>query len=410
MLRTLFPRNHAVYEGSRFGRELAAFGTWLLTAGYSRENTCHHLRRLRQSLESAANIDPDTPLSAGQLRGAFVGNCTTHRCTALYRGTQHAYERFLADQDRLLTDHAENDPRIPLLDQYRLHLTELRGFASCTIQAHVATVWEFLGGVLRSQQRLCDLTRAHVEQYLLSKSKAVSRQSFQHNVAHLRSFLRFVFARGLIPARLDVIDTPRTYRDELPPRALPWPLVMRLLRSIDRSSKAGWRDFAILHLMAHYGLRPSEIVAVRLDSIDWHEKTLRVEQRKTRSTLVLPLADRTLALLRRYIRQERSHSGHPHLFVRVRRPSGSLKHTAVCDIFQKRAREAGIPSGYSSYSLRHAFAMRLLTRGVGLKTIGDLLGHRSFESTCVYLRLDTEALRTVALPLPRAARAQGGRS
>jgi integrase/recombinase XerD len=81
----------------------------------------------------------------------------------------------------------------------------------------------------------------------------------------------------------------------------------------------------------------------------------------------------------------------------------------VCDIFQKRVREAGLPSGYSSYSLRHAFAMRLLTRGVGLKMIGDLLGHRSFESTCVYLRLDTEALRMVALPLPRAARAQGGR-
>jgi integrase/recombinase XerD len=54
-----------------------------------------------------------------------------------------------------------------------------------------------------------------------------------------------------------------TYRDELPPRALPWPRVLRLLRSIDRTSPAGWRDLCSLHLIAYYGLRPSEVVALR---------------------------------------------------------------------------------------------------------------------------------------------------
>ena len=47
--------------------------------------------------------------------------------------------------------------------------------------------------------------------------------------------------------------------------------------------------------------------------------------------------------------------------------------------------------------------MRLLERGVGIKAIGDVLGHRGLESTCVYLRLQLDALRDVALPLPRAA-------
>jgi site-specific recombinase XerD len=45
--------------------------------------------------------------------------------------------------------------------------------------------------------------------------------------------------------------------------------------------------------------------------------------------------------------------------------------------------------------------MRLLQRGVGVKAIGDLLGHHTLESTCVYLRLDISSLRDVALPLPR---------
>ena len=56
------------------------------------------------------------------------------------------------------------------------------------------------------------------------------------------------------------------------------------------------------------------------------------------------------------------------------------------------------PMGSSAYSLRHAFAMRLLNRGVGVKAIGDLLGHRSLESTCVYLRLQTEVLREGNVP------------
>src|SRR5690242_12140441 len=56
--------------------------------------------------------------------------------------------------------------------------------------------------------------------------------------------------------------------------------------------------------------------------------------------------------------------------------------------------------GASPYSLRHALAMRLLRRGVGVKAIGDLLGHHSLDSTCAYLRIDIDMLRTVALPVP----------
>lgn len=178
-----------------------------------------------------------------------------------------------------------------------------------------------------------------------------------------------------------------------------------LLRSIDRSSRSGWRDYTMLHLLAHYGLRPSEVVALRLDSIDWNEKTLAVEQRKTRSALVLPLAEQTLLILRRYLAHGRPHSTHPDLFLRARCPAGALKRTAVTDIFNKRAEQSGLLiEGYSAYSLRHAFAMRLLSRGVGLKAIGDLLGHRSLSSTCLYLRLEMDMLRDVALPVPASVR------
>jgi integrase len=199
------------------------------------------------------------------------------------------------------------------------------------------------------------------------------------------------------------------YRDELPPRALPWRIVTGLLRSIDRSTATGWRDYTILHLMSHYGLRPSEVVSLRLDAIDWQARTLRVQQCKTRSVLTLPMDARTLRIIKRYLFEGRPGSDRPELFLRARGPAGPMKHYAVCNIYQTRAARSGLDlQGTSAYSLRHSFAMRLLDLGVGIKAIGDVLGHRGLESTCVYLRLQLDALRDVALSLPRIAVAKTG--
>jgi site-specific recombinase XerD len=270
------------------------------------------------------------------------------------------------------------------LTTYRQHLADLRGLSSSTIEQHLATVAEYLSQAVAPGSRAKDLSAESVEGFVGATGHRVSRQTLQHIVARLRAFLRYCYDHGVVRRRLDEIDTPRAYRDELPPRAVDWALVQRLLDSVDVSSRAGWRDLAMLHLMAHYGLRPSEVVALTIDSIDWHARTLQVAQRKTRSTLVLPLTDRTVTVLRRYLRQGRAPSCRRELFLRVRAPAGPLQHYAAGETFMRRAQKSGLPlQGYSAYSLRHAFAMRLLNRGVGIKAIGDLLGHRTLESTCV---------------------------
>lgn len=400
MLRTLFPKHHRRYEESCCARELDDFGAWLTTSGYSRENICGHLRRLRSVLERAGEAGAGTSYADRRLGELFWLRDAPPATAVNYRATRRAYRRFLVSHGRFDAEPV-GGPHERLVEEYTEFLREVRGFAPSTTASHRSTVIEFLTHAAESTHVIDALSATHVERYLSMKAAEVTRQTLQHTVAHLRAFLRYGFERGLIRERLDRIDTPRTYRGEQPPRAMPWPLVLRLLRSIDRTSKAGWRDYAILHLMAYYGLRPSGVVALELDSVDFEEQTLRVEQRKTASELLLPLAAPTLRALRRYLQRGRPECVHRNLFLRVRRPSGALKNTAVCDLFTKRVRQCGLPvENYSAYSLRHAFAMRLLERGVGVKAIGDLLGHRSLESTCVYLRLDMKALRAVALPVP----------
>ena len=90
--------------------------------------------------------------------------------------------------------------------------------------------------------------------------------------------------------------------------------------------------------------------------------------------------------------------------MRMRAPVGVLKPTAVTEAFQGLVRSSGFDIPYQGpHCLRHSYALHLLKSGTPLKTIGDILGHRTAESTSMYLRLATDDLREVALPVPGRA-------
>lgn len=404
ILKQLFPRRSSRYLNSPAVFWLNSFAEWLIAQGYAHTPAQMHVYRLKRTLEDTECVSSDGHWKADEISEHFA-SCSKNMSRGqqvLYSGTRAAFLRFLESKG-LLVKTDKTTPLGKLVSDYENYLVDLRGFAQSTVGQHLSTISFFLDQVSVSDNSLINITINDIESFVLSKSQQLKRQSLQHTVAHLRSFLRFCFERGELPQRLDNrIDTPRTYRQELPPRALPWNQVLALLRSIDQSDMAGCRDHAMLYLMAYYGLRPSEVAALKLDSIDWSAKLIKVEQRKTKSVLVLPLSDQAVGVLKQYLRCGRPGSNNQcHLFLRNRTPSGPIKHYAVCDAYTKRALQSGLPlQNTSSYCLRHTFAMRLLNQGVGVKAIGDLLGHRTLESTCVYLRLQTEELRNVALPLP----------
>ena len=248
-----------------------------------------------------------------------------------------------------------------------------------------------------------ELTIAEVESFVRASAEKLSRGTQQHCVAHLRSLLRFLVARDACPAGLDTtIDTPRSYRHEQLPRALPPDTVQALLESIDRGSALGWRDYTLLFLIATYGLRVSEVAALTLEDLHWREGWLQVPQYKTRRTLQLPLTDSVGAVLVTYLREARPNQvACRALFLRTRAPFRRSSRTPCRWSSSVWAKRSGLPIPFSgAHCLRHAHALNLLHTGAPLKTIGDLLGHRDSDSTYGYLRLATEELREVALPVP----------
>jgi integrase len=158
----------------------------------------------------------------------------------------------------------------------------------------------------------------------------------------------------------------------------------------------------MLLLIATYGLRRGEVTSLTLDDIQWRAQVIRVPRPKVGTPLAVPLTDEVATALLAYLQDRASESGTRRLFLRVRAPRGPILPSAVGDAFDFWAARAGVctPGLGGPHALRHGVAMNLLRRGTSLKTIGDLLGHRSVESTGNYLRLQLEDLRDVALPLP----------
>lgn len=406
MLVTIFPTTHHRYTALPIlGSRVDDFARWLSQCDYrptSIRVMLGPIGQVDQWLERHG-IHDLTELNAPVLEA-----CWTHwyRRSATLGGLIRALARYLEAEGVFHpTPPPPLTPSQQLLTAYTAYLVNVRGLARNTLREHQRSA----GGLLdhldynAHPAGLGSLSASQIEAFVRQSAARLGRGTQQHLVAHLRSFLRFLAAKGQCPSGLDTtIDTPRLYRLEQLPRALPWDTVQALLQSIDCHTPIGLRDYTMLLLIATYGLRVSEIAALTLDDIHWRTRWLQVPRCKTRSALPLPLTDEVGDALVHYLRAARPDRVPCRaLFLRSRTPIRPLGRTAVSMVFDRWAKRSGLPIPFfGAHCLRHAYAVHLLHSGTSLKTIGDLLGHRDSDSTYVYLRLATEELRDVALPVP----------
>ena len=410
LLKHIFPLNHARYSGLPvFGPLMEGFALWLQSQGYARRtirrmsegaSTIGHWRR-RRRIASTAQMTPEVLAAADTHFRRRDDN-------AQWAG--QALHRFLRERHALPAPKpAVLSPSQKEVRRYADYLREVRGLADSTIGDHSRCVGGFLEfiGFNRKRSALPQLKHRHIERFVQQMARTRDRHSLLHVVLTLRAFLRFEFSQGTLPRPLhEQIDAPRVYAGERLPCALTREQVTALLRSIDKKSSTGLRDFTMLYLIALYGLRRSDVVGLRLESIDWRNGVLHVKQAKTQQALSLPLTDEAGDVLARYLRKARPHSNRRELFLRLQAPEGPPTPWAVNVILQNRLKLSGLELGrISPHTLRHSLAVHFLRRGVSMKSIGDALGHRDLRSTSEYLRLNVDDLRAVGLPAPETSQA-----
>lgn len=340
---------------------------------------------------------------------AFVCHHLPH-CRCYRRSPHKQYEHSRRALGHLLTLLREEGAIPPvcvsvppyhgLLVQYCNFLIHDRGLAARTVDTYRGFVRDFLAG-LRSDitpAALAELTAGDLVAFSRKRGSALGASSWNHLVLSLSSFYRWIelhgydtqHMRGILPLR-------RRYRLADVPCALSWDQVQKLVASVDRQAPDGLRNYAMMLMMATYGLRGCEVRGLRLDDIDWERKELTIHASKTRHTRRLPLNRIVGEAILDYLRRERPVSLCREVFLSRRPPQGPLRNKFyhwVARCFDR----AGIDVPHRGpHTLRHSLAVHLLRRGETLKGIGDLLGHKNAESTFIYTKLQIEDLRQVAL-------------
>jgi len=405
MIFAIRPRSHQDYLSLPiFGPILDEFTNWSHRRGYTLSTIRDQLKHTRHI---AAFLQKKDLRSTSELT-----HCDFQNAWQYFRHDHPGIAGTVRQLQRFLEETSGLPPPLPIsktrsdneLERFSGYLKEVRGLVDTTIRSHISYLGRFLDsiGFETNEQALLDLSSKQVEDFLGTCSRNLNRYSLQHVVGYLRAFLRFEYSRGVLQTPLhETIDTPRVYRLEKLPRSLPWTVVNELLLSIDRTDTQGIRNYAMLFLVATYGLRTCEVASLTLDDINWRTATICIAQGKTDNQLVLPLTDAVADALIDYLKNGRLSLSFREVFLRIRAPHGRLKPTAVSEAFQRQVRLSGMDIPYQGpHCLRHSYAVNLLRQGTSIKVIGDILGHRNAESTCVYLRLAIDDLRSVALEVP----------
>ena len=394
-------------RASLFGPHLDSFAALVSRLGYARSTVQTQLRLLvdlgRWLTRHWLGVrDLGTDAAAGFLR-------KRRRAGGVRRGDLHTLRLFL--------HHLRADGVIPhpapkvdgsslgiLKTRYEEYLRKGRGLSPVTGPRY----WPFLQRLLLERFQagpihLGELKPQDVTRFLLRRAHARSPKGAQTMVCALRSFFRFLYQHGDTAQDLSaaVLPIPSWRLAEVPKYLTPAE-VARLLASCDRTCAAGRRDYTLLLLLARLGLRAGEVVRLELDDIDWRAGELLVRGKGSFHDR-LPLPQDVGNALAAYLRTDRPPCSTRCVFVRMRAPRRGFNHPSTVSTIVRRAVErAGLaPPTKGAHLLRHSLATGLLRQGASLAEIGEVLRHRSPNTTEIYAKVDLDALRALARPWPR---------
>ncbi len=219
-----------------------------------------------------------------------------------------------------------------------------------------------------------------------------AKSSVSRKLACLRSFFRFSQREGICdsnPAK--PLRNPR--RERKLPHFLSGSEIGKLLLAPKINDSAGMRDRAILETLYSAGLRVSELVGIDLPDLDLPDGFVRVRGKGKRERLA-PLGSHAVKAIKRWMKARKPDSK-SELVLFLNKFGSRISTRSVARMLEKYLRETGLDSRTSPHTLRHSFATHLLDRGADIRSVQELLGHKSLVTTQIYTHVSTANLKQV---------------
>lgn len=323
---------------------------------------------------------------------------TGDRRRTLLQFLEHLREKGVASP---AATRGDGPPAARLEQRYAHYLDEERGLAEVTIVNYRSLLRPLLTEQFGDGPiRLTHLSPRDVTDFLLRHLKTMSPKRGQLLGCALRSFLRFLFLELKTKVDLSLaVPTVRQFRKAAVPQYLVAEDVERIIAVCDLGTAVGRRNRAVLLLLARLGLRAGEVVRLELGDVHWRTGELLVRG-KGQFHDRLPLPKDVGEALTLYLTKDRTPCSSRRLFLRMRAPRRGFEDAAAVTSLVKRAidRSGLSPPHRGAHLLRHSLATGMIRRGATMAEIGQLLRHRSPNTTEIYAKVDFDGLRSVALP------------
>ncbi|GHU90715.1 hypothetical protein FACS1894202_10970 [Clostridia bacterium] len=300
----------------------------------------------------------------------------------------------------VLTMKDFSDEFKPLFEEY-LESVRKSGIADGSVHAyrtHLFRLESFLQD--RGLRHFDQIEPRHMNTYIETLS-GYARNTISFTLTNLKRLMDFAYQNGYHS---------KTFSNSLPtvgftqssrlPAVFTADEVERILENIDNNNPLGKRNYAIILAVAKFGLRVSDALNLRFDSIDWDKKRISIKQRKTGIPLELPLLEDVGWAIIEYLKHGRPESNCKNIFVCHRPPYDELSvnfSKTISRAVQKAGIKTPLGKTVGTHTFRHSIATSMLDNGAKLIEIAQTLGHASPESSEEYIALNVNMLRQCAL-------------
>ena len=282
-----------------------------------------------------------------------------------------------------------------LVEGFLDHVRHERGLATNTIAAYgrdLTMFSEWLAG--RSP---LSLSSSDLGDFMATLHRNLARATVSRAAATLRSFYRYLQLEGhLERSPADLVGSARP--DFAVPSALSTDQVDRLLEAPDPRTARGTRDRATLELLYATGCRATEVSTLAVTDVQAAEGFCRCRGKGGKERIV-PLGKRAVEAVRRWIDGPRrafaARASAPPAWLLLSSRGNRISRMRIWEIVREHSAAAGLPSDIHPHTLRHSFATHLVSGGVDLRHVQEMLGHSSIATTQRYTHVDAGRLRRV---------------
>ena len=394
-----------IHEGP-LGPYVDEFASWLQEQRYSRSSG-------RGAIRAVANWSrwlQGRRVASGDVDAKLLDRYLAYRVGdgTVGRDDRQALNKMLAwlhktEVVRTASPLPARNQREIVRDDFARYMLQQRGLSSNTLRVYLPYISQFLAERFGEESiRLETLIAEDVTGFVQRNSHSLGHSSIEHLVTALRAFLWHLRHTGKISIDLAAcVPKVANWSFSTLPKCLLPGQVEQILDHCENGTSKGRRDYAILLLLARLGLRAGEVVALTLDDVNWDEGHLTVRSKGGRWTR-LPIPQDVGKAIADYLTNGRPSCIDRHVFVRELAPRrGFSASTCVSALVRSALIRTGIESARKGAHLfRHSLAAEMLRKGSSLRDIGEVLRHRSPDTTRIYAKVDLASLECLALPWP----------